>query len=72
MLFKLISVTLKANASLNILLFMSTIFKVAGNVWHVCRSCRFTCTVQVKKQPSQIYATKFKLATSPAISATCC
>ena len=40
---------------------------MACNVWHVCRSCRLTCTGQFNKQPSQIYATKFKLATSPAI-----
>ena len=43
-----------------------------SNVWHVCPSYRFTCTVQVKMQLSQIYVTKLKQATSPTILATRC
>jgi hypothetical protein len=50
-LFKLISVTLKASASLNILLFMSAIFKVAGNVLQLAEGGAFgapTCQATIK------------------------
>jgi hypothetical protein len=70
MLFKLISVTLKASASLNILLFMSAIFKVAGNGLQLKEVGGFYGNAFAEKIFS--FTTNLSRGTLPPISFRCC